>query len=115
MDRACAYCRAPSPCRMCRLRGITASCRALRNDAALRPNLMGHSLSLRTVIQSDAWRVALEKYGGGRGTTVAVYAAPAIPVLGPVPSPPPFATLNVGAEGPGKFPRWRFGLLRGKT
>src|SRR5438128_10485395 len=71
MDRACMYCRVPSPCRMFRLRGITVSCRALRNDAALRPNLMGHSLTLRTVIQSDAWRVALEKYGGGDGKPAA--------------------------------------------
>src|SRR5207248_5555620 len=100
MERACMYCRVPSPCRMCRLRGITASCRALRNDAALRPNLMGHSLTLRTVIQSDAWHVALEKYGGGAGTTVAVCAAPSLPILGPVPSPPLFYTLNVGRDAP---------------
>src|SRR2546430_17420394 len=100
MERACMYCRVPSPCRMCRLRGITASCRALRNDAALGPNLMGHSLTLRTVIQSDAWHVALEKYGGATGTTAGVFEAPAIPILGPVHSTPPFYTPNVGRDAP---------------
>ena len=76
---------------------------------------MGHSLTLRTVIQSDAWRVALEKYGGATGTTVAVYEAPAIPILGPVHSTPLFDTLNVGRDAPVMFAECVYECLEQNT
>jgi signal transduction histidine kinase/ActR/RegA family two-component response regulator len=66
---------------------------------------MGHSPIpvLHTVIQPDAWRVALEKYGGATGMTVAVYEAPATPILGPVHSTPFFEAVNGGREAPVMF------------
>jgi signal transduction histidine kinase/CheY-like chemotaxis protein len=62
---------------------------------------MNHNLS--TIIRADAWRAALEKYGGATGTTIAVYAAPESPMLGPVHATPLFETMSHGREAPAMF------------
>jgi len=64
---------------------------------------MGHSLTLRTVVQPDGWRVALEKYGGATGMSVAVYEAPETPILEPVHSTPLFEAVNAGRDAPAMF------------
>jgi signal transduction histidine kinase/ActR/RegA family two-component response regulator len=59
--------------------------------------------ALRTIIQAEAWRVALEKYGAATGTTAGVYEAPAVLILGPVHPTPVFEAVSRGLPDPAMF------------
>jgi len=54
-------------------------------------------------VQSEAWRIALEKYGAATGLTVAVYENPMVLVLGPIHPSMLFEAVNVGHDLPAMF------------
>jgi len=58
---------------------------------------------LRSVIQMEAWRVALEKFGATTGMTVAVYEAPEHLILGPIHPTELFEAVNRDQDGPPMF------------
>jgi signal transduction histidine kinase/ActR/RegA family two-component response regulator len=58
---------------------------------------------LHTVLQAEAWRAALEKYGAATGTTVAVCEGPERLILGPVHPTPLFETVNAERSDPVMF------------
>ena len=60
-------------------------------------------MSLQTVFQAEAWRVALDKYGAATGTTVNVYDASERLILGPVHPTPLFGAVNRGRDDPAMF------------
>jgi len=58
---------------------------------------------LQTLLQADAWRVALEKYGAATGTAVSVYEVPDRLILGPI-HPTAFSeAVNKARQEPAMF------------
>jgi signal transduction histidine kinase/ActR/RegA family two-component response regulator len=58
---------------------------------------------LRNVFQPEAWRVALEKYGAATGTTLCVYEAPDVMILGPLHPTALFESAKLGRHDPALF------------
>jgi signal transduction histidine kinase/ActR/RegA family two-component response regulator len=58
---------------------------------------------LGSIVQSEAWRVAFEKYGAATGLTVSVYEPPALLSLGPVHPSELFEAINLGRDVPAMF------------
>ena len=58
---------------------------------------------LRSIIQMEAWRVALEKFGATTGMTVAVYEAPEHLILGPIHPTELFEAVNRDQDVPPMF------------
>lgn len=59
--------------------------------------------ALLGVIQREAWQVALERYGAATMTTVGVYEAPALQILGPIHPTPLFESVNLEQRAPPMF------------